>query len=116
MLTSAAFRSEPMTVTRTAFWLAEDDRIALCETIIDVTTNTFMFPAVRAELDAVLTELGVVEARDKVWPGSAHIVRVASGYDPDVLPIRMSDSETDAVLALPTLPASVRDALTRRKP
>lgn len=104
-----------MPATRTPFWLTKPERVALSEAIATLISSTAMFPAVREELDAVLTELGVVEARDTVWPAKADIVRRASGFPSDVLPIRMSDSELDAVLALPNLPNTVHTALTQRK-
>lgn len=101
-----------MTHIRTPHWLGMDDRRALAETIVDLARNTAVFPSVRRHLDAVLTELGVVEARDQVWPAKSEIVRRAHGYSADVLPIRMSSAERETVLAIPTLPAALRKRLT----
>lgn len=99
------------TQIRTPYWLGKDDRVSLSETIIDLFENTTVFPGVRTRLDAVLTELGVVEARDHVWPVKTEIVRRTHGYPADFLPIRMSDEERDAVLAIPTLPTALRQRL-----
>lgn len=101
-----------MTHLRTPHWLGKDDRAALAETIVDLARATTIFPSVRAHLDAVLTELGVAEARDQVWPDKSEIVRLAHGYPADVLPIRMSGEEREAVLAIPTLPTALRKRLT----
>jgi hypothetical protein len=64
----------------------------------------------------VLTELHVAAARDAVWPASAARVRLVTGWDPDVLPVRLSDPELTAVLALPTLPEALRTRLGRDAP
>jgi hypothetical protein len=100
-----------VTPVRMAYWLNKEHRNALAESIIDLFTNTTPFPAVRARLDAVLTELGVAEARDQLWSDKTEIVRRAQGLASDVLPIRMSDEELDAVLALPTLPTALHARL-----
>jgi hypothetical protein len=47
-------------------------------------------------------------ARDAVWPASAARVRLATGWDQDVLPVRLSAAELTSVLDLPTLPATLR--------
>lgn len=96
---------------RRPFWLNKKDRATLAESIIDLFAHTAIFPTMRADLDAVLTELGVAEARDQVWPEKAEIVRVAHGYTPDTLPIRMSDSELDAVLSISTLAPGLQQRL-----
>lgn len=101
-----------MTHIRTPHWLGRDDRRVLAETIVDLSRATTLFPSLRTNLDAVLIELGVVEARDQVWPDKSEIVRRAHGYSADVLPIRMSSEERDAVLAIPTLPRELRQRLT----
>lgn len=101
-----------MTQPRVPYWFTLDHRAALADAIVNLTATTTVFPTVREHLDAVLTELGVVEARDQIWPATAAVVRRATGYGPEVLPIRMSDDEVNAVLTLPLLPRSVRAALT----
>ena len=58
----------------------------------------------RIHLEDVLTELHVAAARDAVWPASAARVRLATGWDDDVLPVRLSAAELTGVLALPDLP------------
>lgn len=99
------------TVTRIPYWLATPERTSLAETLIEVLDTTSVFPAVRTVLEGVLTELGVAEARDRVWPDRTARVRATAGLPEDVLPIRMSRDELDAVFALPTLPSTVRAAL-----
>jgi hypothetical protein len=59
----------------------------------------------------VLTELHVAAARDAVWPASAARVRLATGWDEDVLPVRLSAAERASVLAMPGLPDDVRALL-----
>lgn len=101
-----------MPATRIPYWLSQPDRVALAESIIALMDTATVLPRIRDRLDAVLTELGVVEARDKVWPTQSELVRRATGYAPDVLPIQMSREERDAVLALTGLPDTVRARLT----
>lgn len=71
-----------------------------------------MHPVAAIHLGDVLTELHVAAARDAVWPASAARVRRATGWDPDVLPVRLSEAELASVLALRTLPAALRNLLT----
>ena len=97
---------------RVPHWLDQDDRTTLSDTITDLNQTTALFPTVREQLDAVLTELGVAEARDQVWPRKTELMRQAHGYPADVLPIRMSDEELQAVLAIPTLPTDLHHRLS----
>ena len=60
-----------------------------------------MHPVAAIQLEDVLTELHVAAARDAVWPASAARVRLATGWDADVLPVRLSAAELASVLALP---------------
>jgi hypothetical protein len=53
----------------------------------------------------------VAAARDAVWPASAARVRLATGWDDDVLPVRLSAAELASVLTLPTLPEGLRALL-----
>ena len=105
----------PLTPIRSPHWLAKHDRTLIAEAIVDLCQTTTVFPAVRARLDAVLTELGVAEARDQMWPQKAEIVRRSQGYASDVLPIRMSDDELTAVLSLPALPTDLLERLAPTK-
>nr|WP_218860258.1 hypothetical protein [Petropleomorpha daqingensis] len=68
-------------------------------------------PVAAIHLQDVLTELHVAAARDAVWPASAARVRMATGWDADVLPVRLSAAELAGVLAVPTLPAHLRAVL-----
>jgi hypothetical protein len=70
-----------------------------------------MHPVAAIHLEDVLTELHVAAARDAVWPASAARVRLATGWDEDVLPVRLSAAELASVLAVPDLPAAVRAVL-----
>jgi hypothetical protein len=46
-----------------------------------------------------------------VWPAPAARVRLATGWDEDVLPVRLSAAELASVRAIPDLPAAVRAVL-----
>lgn len=101
-----------MEIVRAPYWLGYDQRTALAGSIEHLLDTCQVMPPLRTSLTAVLAELGVVAARDHVWPQSARIVRQITGYNDDVLPIRMSNDEHAAVLTLTTLTDSVRNALT----
>lgn len=98
----------PVTPTRLPCWLDPTDRQILAESIVELLTTTSTFPGLREAFDAVLTELGVAEARNHMWPERVQIARRAHGMDADVLPIRMSREERNAVLGLPQLPTTLR--------
>jgi hypothetical protein len=68
-------------------------------------------PVALIHLEDVLTELHVAAARDAVWPAPAARVRLATGWDADVLPVRLSAAEVSAVLSVRTLPAGLRARL-----
>jgi hypothetical protein len=74
-------------------------------------TSRLVHPVAAIHLEDVLTELHVAAARDAVWPASAARVRLATGWDDDVLPVRLSPAELASVLAIPDLPAAVRTLL-----
>ena len=94
------------------YWLAGGDRAELAGTVTDALVAATVHPVTAIHLEDVLTELHVAAARDAVWPASAARVRMATGWDADVLPVRLSDAELTSVLALPTLPAGLRARLT----
>jgi hypothetical protein len=75
-------------------------------------TGRPVHPVAVIHLEDVLTELHVAAARDAVWPASAARVRLATGWDEDVLPVRLSAAELASVLALSELPNAVRGLLT----
>ena len=102
----------PDATLRYPYWLGRDDRSALAETIIYLTSAVAMFPTARTSLDAVLVELGVAEARNQMWPDRAQLARTVHGHPADFLPIRMSETERDTVLGLTLIPDTVRDRLT----
>lgn len=102
---------DPVSEIRIPYWLTKDDRAILAESIVDLIHSTTVFPTMRDHLDAVLTELGVAEARDQVWPTKTNIVRRAYGYSADVLPIRMSETERQMILSIPTLPKALYNKL-----
>jgi len=92
-------------------WLAATDRAALGEVIRAAVEGATVHPVAAIHLGDVLTELHVAAARDAVWPASAARVRRATGWDDDVLPVRLSEAELASVLALPGLPPAVREQL-----
>jgi hypothetical protein len=93
-------------------WLAAADRDALADVVRAALDGEAVHPVAAIHLGDVLTELHVAAARDAVWPASAARVRLVTGWDADVLPVRLSGAELASVLALPGLPAELRDALT----
>ena len=97
-------------------WLSEADRECLAGLVRDGLTAPGLHPVAAVHLADVLTELHVAAARDAVWPASAARVRLAAGWDEDVLPVRLSAAELASVLALPELPDVVRDLLCRSAP
>ena len=71
-----------------------------------------MHPVAAIHLEDVLTELHVAAARDAVWPASAARVRLATGWDEDVLPVRLSAAElAERAGRCPGCPTSVRALL-----
>lgn len=93
-------------------WLAAADRAALTAVVRAALDGPAVHPVAAIHLGDVLTELHVAAARDAVWPASAARVRRATGWGADVLPVRLSEAELASVLALPALPAALRDLLT----
>ena len=95
------------------YWLAADQREQLAESVRASVTGRLVHPVAAIHLEDVLTELHVAAARDGVWPAPAARVRRATGWDDDVLPVRLSAAELASVLAVPGLPDAVRVAARR---
>ena len=91
-------------------WLAGAQRSQLA-TVVQEALARPVHPVAAIQLHDVLTELHVAAARDAVWPASAARVRRATGWDDDVLPVRLSTGEVASVLALPGLPDGLRRTL-----
>lgn len=94
------------------YWLAAQQRTQLATAVRHALSTRTVHPVAGIHLEDVLTELHVAAARDAVWPASAARVRLATGWDDDVLPVRLSAAELASVLALPELPEPVRDLLS----
>ena len=92
-------------------WLAAAQRTRLATAVRQALTGRLVHPVAVIHLEDVLTELHVAAARDAVWPASAARVRLATGWDEDVLPVRLSAAELSSVLALTELPDDVRTLL-----
>lgn len=92
-------------------WLAAPERTQLATAVRTALCDPAVHPVVVIHLEDVLTELHVAAARDAVWPASAARVRLATGWDADVLPVRLSATEVSAVLLVATLPDEVRARL-----
>jgi hypothetical protein len=103
---------EPGTEILVPHWLAGAQRTQLATAVRAALTSRLVHPVAAIHLEDVLTELHVAAARDAVWPASAARVRLATGWDDDVLPVRLSAAELAGVLALPGLPDGVRTLLT----
>lgn len=108
---SAFPAGEPRPQTLVPHWLAGAHRTQLATAVRAALTGCLMHPVAAIHLEDVLTELHVAAARDAVWPASAARVRLATGWDEDVLPVRLSAAELASVLAIPGLPAAVRALL-----
>jgi hypothetical protein len=92
-------------------WLSAAQRNGLADVVREALGGSRVHPVVAIHLQDVLTELHVAAARDAVWPASAARVRRATGWDDDVLPVRLSAAEVASVLGLPALPAALRGVL-----
>jgi hypothetical protein len=92
-------------------WLAAAERTRLAAAVRAALGDPAVHPVVLIHLEDVLTELHVAAARDAVWPASAARVRLATGWDADVLPVRLSAAEVSAVLSVGTLPDELRARL-----
>jgi hypothetical protein len=108
---SALSAGEPGPEVLAPHWLARAHRSELATAVRVALTGRLMHPVAAIHLGDVLTELHVAAARDAVWPASAARVRLATGWDEDVLPVRLSAAELASVLAMPDLPAGVRARL-----
>ena len=108
---STAHAGEPGPETLVPHWLAGDHRTELATAVRAALTGRAVHPVAAIHLEDVLTELHVAAARDAVWPASAARVRRATGWAPDVLPVRLSAAERSSVLAVPGLPDAVRAQL-----
>ncbi len=92
-------------------WLGATERHELAAAVRGTLTDATVHPVAVLHLEDVLTELHVAAARDAVWPASAARVRRATGWDADVLPVRLSLAEVTAVLASCVLPEALRTRL-----
>jgi hypothetical protein len=110
---SALPAGDPGTDALAPHWLTAAHRQQLAETVREALAACLVHPVAAIHLEDVLTELHVAAARDVVWPASAARVRLATGWDADVLPVRLSAAELAGVLALPTLPGGLRASLDR---
>ena len=106
MTAAPAGGSGPQTLV--PYWLAAAQRTQLATAVRQALTGRLVHPVAVIHLEDVLTELHVAAARDAVWPASAARVRLATGWDEDVLPVRLSAAELAGVLALAELPDAVR--------
>lgn len=112
---SALAAGDPQPGVLTAHWLAAPARAILASTVRSALAVPGVHPVAAVHLADVLTELHVAAARDAVWPALAARVRLATGWEDDVLPVRLSAAEVSSVLALPGLPAAVRTLLDGRE-
>ncbi|RFU22889.1 hypothetical protein [Geodermatophilus marinus] len=97
-------------------WLGAGHRRALAEAVRAGLEDPGVHPVDAVHLADVLTELHVAAARDVVWPAPAARVRRVTGWDADVLPVRLSARERAAALALPDLAPVLRRVLGEGRP
>jgi hypothetical protein len=110
---SAVPTGEPGSEVLVPHWLSAEHRGQLADILRRTLDDCLVHPVAAIHLEDVLTELHVAAARDVVWPSSTARVRLATGWDADVLPVRLSTAELAGVLALPTLPPALRATLDR---
>jgi hypothetical protein len=108
---TAIHAGDPAPQVLVPHWLTAAQRDELAAAIRQVIAERPVHPVAAIHLQDVLTELHVAAARDAVWPASAARVRLATGWEADVLPVRLSAAELAGVLAVPTLPARLRSVL-----
>jgi hypothetical protein len=108
---TAMYAGDPAPQVLVPHWLTSAQRDELAETIRAALAGWPVHPVAAIHLQDVLTELHVAAARDAVWPASAARVRLATGWDADVLPVRLSAAELAGVLAVPNLPGRLRAVL-----
>ena len=108
---SALPTGEPGPEVLVPHWLASAQRVQLATAVRQALSSRPVHPVAVIHLEDVLTELHVAAARDAVWPAPAARVRLATGWDADVLPVRLSTAEVTAVLALCVLPDPLRARL-----
>jgi len=108
---TAIYAGDPVPQVLVPHWLTAAQRDELATAIRATLDQSPVHPVAAIHLQDVLTELHVAAARDAVWPASAARVRMATGWDADVLPVRLSAAELAGVLAVPTLPAHLRAVL-----
>ncbi|TFV61686.1 UNVERIFIED_ORG: hypothetical protein E4P37_18695 [Bacillus sp. AZ43] len=109
---SALPADEPGAGVLVPHWLAGPQRTDLAAAVRRALAGRPVHPVAAIHLEDVLTELHVAAARDAVWPAPAARVRLATGWDEDVLPVRLSAAELSSVLSLPELPEGVRAVLS----
>ena len=108
---TAMHAGEPVPQVLVPHWLTAAQRDELAATVRTALAHWDVHPVAAIHLQDVLTELHVAAARDAVWPASAARVRMATGWDADVLPVRLSAAELAGILAVPALPPALRSAL-----
>jgi hypothetical protein len=108
---TAIHAGDPAPQVLVPHWLTSDQRDELADAIRAALAEWPVHPVAAIHLQDVLTELHVAAARDAVWPAPAARVRRATGWDDDVLPVRLSAAELAGILAIPDLPAAVKTVL-----
>ena len=103
---------EPDHVVLVPHWLTALDRLEVERAVTEALDVGPVHPVAAIHLGDVLTELHVAAAREVVWPAPILRVRQATGWDHDVVPVRLSAAELASVLSLPALGAVARTALT----
>jgi len=103
---------DPVNAVLVPHWLSAGDRMELERAVQSALAGGPVHPVAAVHLSEVLTELHVAAAREVVWPAPTARVRRATGWDADVVPVRLSAVELASVLSLPELAPLAREALT----
>jgi hypothetical protein len=108
---TAIYAGDPVPQVLVPHWLTSAQRAELATVLRDTLAERPVHPVAAIHLQDVLTELHVAAARDAVWPASAARVRMATGWDADVLPVRLSAAEVACVLGVAGVPDGLRAVL-----
>jgi hypothetical protein len=101
---------------RRPHWLPLDARTELADAVTEHLRTLDGLDPDRFTLVDVIVELGVASARAQLDQVPAQLMQAAAGVAGRSCQIRLSKSELDALLRMPNLPMSVREAFCQHRP